>query len=131
MSVIPTEWGEPDSRIGVYFEVFVMGLLVVILGAIVYREPFTIAISITPRRLAGATILGCVLGIAMTYLTILNERFRRLWADSHIFRFSGLFMLIMGSQLALNIAPARTLLTMIATALTFIPLRVAIYRRAR
>jgi len=128
MSAIPTEWGEPDSRSGVYYDLLWMGLAVVVLGALTYWKPFSITVSITPQRLAGATILGVVLGIAVTYGSFVNERFQRLWADFRI-RFAGLFVLIMGGQLGLAVAPTWTILTMLATFLTLIPLRVAIYLR--
>ena len=130
MSVIPPEWAEPDSRPGLYYELLWIGLAVVVLGALAYWEPFSITVSITPQRLAGATILGVVLGIAVMYGGFVNERFQRLWADSRI-RFVGLFVLILGVQLGLAVAPASMVLTMLATFLTLIPLRVAIYLRSR
>jgi len=104
MSVIPTEWGEPDSRPGVYYDLLWIGLAVVVLGALAYWEPFSISVSITPQRLFGATILGVVLGIAVTYGSFVNERYQRLWADGRI-RFAGLFAIIMGGQLGLAVAP--------------------------
>ncbi|SEH53803.1 hypothetical protein SAMN05192561_105101 [Halopenitus malekzadehii] len=130
MSAIPTEWGEPDSRLGVYYELLWIGLAVVVLAALAYWEPFSITVSITPQRLAGATILGVVLGIAVMYVSFVNERFQRLWADFRI-RFISLFVLIMGGQLGLAVAPTWTVLTMLATFLTLIPLRLAIYLRTR
>lgn len=130
MSVTPTEWGEPDSRPGVYYDLLWIGLAVVVFGALAYWEPFTITVSITPQRLVGATILGMVLGIAVTYGSFVSERFQRLWADFRI-RFAGLFVLIMGGQLGLAVAPTWTVLTMLAVFLTLIPLRVAIYLRTR
>ena len=130
MSVIPTEWGEPDSRLGLYYDLLWTGLAVVVLGALAYWEPFSITVSITPQRLAGATILGMILSVAVMYGSFVSERFQRLWADFRI-RFAALFMLIMGGQLGLAVAPTWTVLTMLATFLTFIPLRVAIYRRNR
>ena len=130
MSVIPTEWGEPDSRPGVYYDLLWIGLAVVVLGALAYWEPFSITVSITPQRLAGAMILGIVLGIAVTYGSFVSERYQRLWADGRI-RFSGLFVLIMGGQLGLAVAPTWTVLTMLVTFFTLIPLRVAIYLRTR
>lgn len=130
MSVSPTELGEPDSRRGVYYDLLWAGLAVVVFGALAYREPFPITVSITPQRLAGTTILGVVLSVAMTYGSFVSERFQRLWANFRI-RFVGLFVLIMGGQLGLAVAPTWTVLTMLATFLTFIPLRVAIYLRTR
>ncbi|WP_256295976.1 hypothetical protein [Haloarchaeobius salinus] len=130
MSVIPTEWGEPDSRLGLYYELLWIGLAVVVFGALAYWEPFSITVSITPQRLAGATILGVVLGIAVTYGTFVSDRFQGLWADFRI-RFAGLFVLIMGVQLGLAVAPTWTVLTMLATFLTLVPLRIAIYLRTR
>jgi len=130
MSVIPTEWGESDSRPGVYYDLLWIGLAVVVFGALAYWEPFTITVSITPQRLAGATILGVVLGIAVKYGSFVSERFQRLWADFRI-RFAGLFVLIMGGQLGLAVAPTWTVLTMLAVFLTLIPLRIAIYLRTR
>lgn len=129
MSVIPTEWSKPDSRPGVYFDVLLMGLLVVGIGAIAYWEPGSITLSITSQRLAGAIIPGVALGGAMTYFYILSERFQGLWADSLITRFACLFVLGIGIQLGLAVAPMWTLLTIQATFLTFIVLRVAIYFR--
>ena len=128
MSVIPTEWGEPDSRPGVYYDLLWIGLAVVVFGALAYWEPFSITVSITPQRLFGATILGVVLGIAVTYGSFVNERYQRLWADGRI-RFAGLFAIIMGGQLGLAVAPTWTVLTMLVTFSTLIPLRVAIYLR--
>jgi len=130
MSVIPTEWGEPDSRPGVYYDLLWIGLAVVVLGALTYWEPFLITVSITPQRLAGAMILGIVLGIAVTYGSFVSERYQRLWADGRI-RFAGLFVLIMGGQLGLGVAPTWTVLTMLVTCFILIPLRVAIYLRTR
>ncbi|WP_066415330.1 hypothetical protein [Halorubrum aethiopicum] len=130
MSVIPTEWGEPGSRPGVYYELLWIGLAMVVLVALAYWEPFSITVSVTPQRLAGATLLGGVLGIAVTYGSFVSERFQRLWAAFRI-RFISLFVLIMGGQLGLAVAPSWTVLTMLATFLTLIPLRVAIYLRAR
>ena len=78
MSVIPTEWGEPDSRSGVYYELLWIGLAVVVLGALAYWEPFSITVSITPQRLVGATILGVVLSIAVTYGSFVSDRLQRL-----------------------------------------------------
>lgn len=130
MSVSPSEWGEPDSRPGVYYELLWAGLAVVVFGAVAYWEPFSITVSITPQRLAGATILGVVLSVAMTYGSFVSERFQRLWANFRI-RVIGLFVLIMGGQLGLAVAPTWTVLTTLATFLTFIPLRVAIYLRTR
>ncbi|MDL0144726.1 MULTISPECIES: hypothetical protein [Halobacteriales] len=131
MSVIPTEWSEPDSRPGVYFDVLLMGLLVVGIGAIAYWEPGSITLSITPQRLAGAIIPGVVLGVAMTYFYIVSERFQGLYADSHITWFVGNLLLAIGISLGLAVAPTWTLLTILATLLTFIVLRVAIYIRTR
>ncbi len=102
----------------------------VVLVALAYWEPFSITVSVTPQRLAGATLLGGVLGIAVTYGSFVSERFQRLWAAFRI-RFISLFVLIMGGQLGLAVAPSWTVLTMLATFLTLIPLRVAIYLRAR
>ncbi|SFR98134.1 hypothetical protein SAMN05216559_1978 [Halomicrobium zhouii] len=130
MSVIPREWGEPDSRPGFYYDLFWIGLAVVVLGVLAYWEPFSITVSSTPRRLAGATILGVFLGIAVTYGSFVNERFQRLWADFRI-RFAGLFVLIMVGQIGFAVAPMRTVLTMLATFLTLIQLRVAVYLRTR
>jgi len=130
MSVVPTEWGEPDSRLGLYYDLLWGGLAVVVFGALAYWEPFTITVPITPQRLAGTTILGVVLAIGLMYGSFVSERLQRLWANVRI-RFAGLFVLIMGCQLGLAVAPAWTVLTMLATSLTLIPLRVAIYRRTR
>ncbi|NKE37323.1 hypothetical protein GWG54_16165 [Natronococcus sp. JC468] len=130
MSVIPTEWGKPDSRPGIYYELLWIGLAVVVLGTLAYWEPFSITISITPQRLASATTLGVILGIAVTYSSFVSERFQRLWADFRI-RFAGLFVLSMGVQLGLAVAPTWTVLTMLATFLILIPLRVAVYLRTR
>ncbi|ELY54268.1 hypothetical protein C492_16493 [Natronococcus jeotgali DSM 18795] len=130
MPVIPTEWGEPDSRPDIYYELLWIGLAVVVLGTLVYWEPFLITISITPQRLAGATTLGVILGIAVTYSSFVSERFQRLWANFRI-RFAGLFVLSMGVQLGLAVAPTWTVLTMLATFLILIPLRVAVYLRTR
>ena len=130
MSVIPTEWGEPDSRPGVYYDLLWIGLAVVVLGAFAYWEPFSITVSITPQRLAGTTILGMGLGIAVTYGSFVSERFQRLWADDRI-RFAGLFVLIMGGQFGFAVAPTWTVLTMLVTFFTLIPLRIAIYLHTR
>ena len=130
MLVILPEWAEPDSRPGLYYELLWIGLAVVVLGALAHWEPFSITVSITPKRLAGETILGVVLGIAVMYIGFVNERFQRLWADSRI-RFVGLFVLIMGVQLGLAVAPTWMVLMMVATFLTLLPLRVAIYLRSR
>ena len=130
MLVILPEWAEPDSRPGLYYELLWIGLAVVVLGALAHWEPFSITVSITPQRLAGETILGVVLGIAVMYIGFVNERFQRLWADSRI-RFVGLFVLIMGVQLGLAVAPTWMVLMMVATFLTLLPLRVAIYLRSR
>ncbi|ELY62058.1 hypothetical protein C492_08515 [Natronococcus jeotgali DSM 18795] len=121
MSLIPTEWGEPDSRPGIYYELLWIGLAVVVLGTLAYWEPFLITISIT---------LGVILGIAVTYSSFVSERFQRLWADFRI-RFAGLFVLSMGVQLGLAVAPTWTVLTMLVTFLILIPLRVAVYLRTR
>lgn len=130
MRVFPTEWGEPDSRPDVYYDLLWIGLAVVVFGVLAYWEPFSITVSITPQRLAGATLLGVVLGVAVTYGLFVSERFQRLWADSRI-RFAGIFVLIMGGQLGLAVAPTWTVLTMLATFLTLIPLRIAIYLRTQ
>ncbi|ELZ23075.1 hypothetical protein C477_03140 [Haloterrigena salina JCM 13891] len=124
------EWGEPDSRTGVYYDSLWTGLAVIVLAALAYWEPFSITVSITPPRLAGATTLGVILGVAVMYGLFVSERLQRLWADFRI-RFAGLFALIMGGQLGLTIAPTWTVLTMLTTFLTFIPLRVAIYLHTR
>lgn len=131
MPIIPTEWSEPDSRLGVYFDVLLMGLLVVVIGAIAYWEPGSISLSITPQRLAGAILPGVILGVTMTYFYIVSERFQRLYANSHIIRFVIIFAVIIGGQLGFAVAPTWTLFTILATLITFILLRVAIYRRTR
>lgn len=131
MSIIPIEWGEPNSPPGVYFDLLSTGLVVVVFGALAYWQPFSITVSITPRRLAGATLLGVIFSVAMAYVSFVNERFRHLWVDSHFIRFAGIFVLIIGGQLGLAIVPTWTVLTILATFLTFIPLRVAIYLRTR
>jgi len=130
MTVVPTEWSEPDSRLGTYYDLLWTGLAIVALGAVVYWEPISITVSITPQRLAGATILGVTLGIAVTYGSFVSERFQRLWETSRI-RFAGLFVFVMGGQLGLNVVPTWTVLTMLAFLLTLIPLRVVIYFRTR
>jgi hypothetical protein len=130
MSVIPTEWAEPDSRLGFYYDLLWTGLVVVVFGVLAYWEPFSITVSITPQRLAGATILGVILSVAMTYGSFVSGRFQRLWADFRI-RFASLFMLIMGGQFGLAVAPTWMVLTVLMTFLTFIPLRVAIYLHTR
>jgi len=124
------EWGEPDSRPGLYYDLLWTGFAVVVFAALAYWEPFSITVSTTPLRLAGATILGVILGVSVTYGSFVSERLQRLWADFQI-RFAGLFVLIMGGQLGLTIAPTWTVLTTLATFLTFIPLRIAIYLRTR
>ena len=128
MTVVPTEWSEPDSRLGVYYELLWIGLAIVGFGALAYWELFSITVSITPQRLAGATILGVTIGIAVMYGSFVSER--RLWENSSI-RFAGLFIFIMGVQLGLDAAPTWTVLTMLAFLLTLIPLRVVIYFRTR
>ena len=128
MTVVPTEWSEPDSRLGVYYELLWIALAIVGFGALAFWELFSITVSITPQRLSGATILGVTLGIAVTYGSFVSER--RLWENSSI-RFAGLFIFIMGVQLGLNVAPTWTVLTMLALLLTLIPLRVAIYLHTR
>jgi hypothetical protein len=130
MSVIPAEWSEPDSRPGLYYDLFWMGLAVVVFGALAYLEPFYITVSSTPRRLAGATILGVVLASTMTYGSFGSERLQRLWAEFRL-RFVGMFVIAMGVQLGLAVAPAWTVLTALATFVTLIPLRVVIYLRMR
>jgi len=130
MTVVPTEWSEPDSRLGVYYELLWIALAIVGFGALAFWELFSITVSITPQRLSGATILGVTLGIAVTYGSFVSERFQRLWETSRI-RFAGLFIFIMGVQLGLNVAPTWTVLTMLALLLTLIPLRVAIYLHTR
>ena len=130
MTVVPTEWSEPDSRLGVYYELLWIGLAIVSFGALAYWELFSITVSITPQRLAGATILGVTLGIAVTYGSFVSERFQRLWKNSRI-RFAGLFVFIMGVQLGFNVAPTWTVLTMLAYFFILIPLRVGIYFRTR
>jgi hypothetical protein len=64
------------------------------------------------------------------YASFVSERLQRLWANVRI-RFAGLFILAMGCQLGLAVAPAWTVLTMLATFLTLVPLRVAVYLRTR
>lgn len=128
MTVVPTEWSEPDSRLGAYYDLLWTGLAIVALGVLVYWEPVSITVSITPQRLAGATILGVTIGIAVTYGSFVSER--RLWENSSI-RFAGFFIFIMGVQLGLDAAPTWTVLTMLVFLLTLIPLRVVIYFRTR
>ena len=130
MTVVPTEWSEPDSRLGVYYELLWIALAIVGFGALAFWELFSITVSITPQRLSGATILGVTLGIAVTYGSFVSERFQRFWENSRI-RFAGLFIFIMGVQLGLDAAPTWTVLTMLAFLLTLIPLRVVIYFRTR
>lgn len=130
MSAIPTTWGEPDSRPGLCYDLLWTTLAVAVLGAVAYWEPFSIAVSITPTRLLGATAIGGTLGVALTYGSFVSERSQRLWADFRI-RFGGLFVLIMGGQVGLAVAPTWTLLTMLVTFLAVIPLRVYVYLRAR
>ena len=130
MTVVPTEWSEPDSRLGAYYDLLWTGLAIVALGVLVYWEPVSITVSITPQRLVGATILGVTLGIAVTYGSFVSERFQRLWKNSRI-RFAGLFVFIMGVQLGFNVAPTWTVLTMLAYFFILIPLRVGIYFRTR
>jgi hypothetical protein len=130
MSVVPTEWGEPDSRPGTYYDLLWIALAVVMLGTIVYYEPFSLTVFVTAQRLTGTTILGVGLGIAVTYGSFVSERYQRLWADFRI-RFPGLFVLVMTGQLGLTVAPTWTLLTMLATLLTLIPLRVLAYLHTR
>ena len=130
MSVVPTEWGEPDSRPGTYYDLLWTGVAVVVVGTVVYWEPFSLTVFVTAQRLTGATILGVGLGIAVTYGSFVSERYQRLWADFRI-RFTGLFILIMTGQLGLAVAPTWTLLTMLATLLTLIPLRVLVYLHTR
>ena len=130
MTVVPTEWSEPDSRPGIYYELLWIGLAIVGFGVVAYWELFSITVSITPQRLVGATILGVTLGIAVTYGSFVSERFQRLWENSRI-RFAGLFVFIMGVQLGLNVASTWTVLTVLAFLFTLIPLRVAVYFRTR
>ncbi|ELZ38935.1 hypothetical protein [Halorubrum tebenquichense] len=130
MTVVPTEWSEPDSRLGVYYELLWIGLAIVGFGAVAYWELFSVTVSITPQRLTGAIILGVTLGTAVTYGSFVSERFQRLWETSPV-RFAGLFVFIMGVQLGLNVAPTWTVLTMLASLLTLVPLRVAVYFRTR
>jgi hypothetical protein len=130
MPLVPREWGDPDSRPGVYYDIFWTGLAIVAIVAVTYWELFTITISITPQRLVGATIIGGTFAIAVTYGSFVSERIQQLWEDSRI-RFAGLFLLIMGVQLGLGAAPTWTVLTLLASFLALIPLRVAIYIRAQ
>ena len=130
MTVVPTEWSEPDSRLGVYYELLWIGLAIVGFGAVAYWDLFSITVSITPQRLVGATILGVTLGIAVTYGSFVSERFQRLWENSRI-QFAGLFVFIIGVQLGFNVAPTWTVLTMLAYFFILIPLRVGIYFRTR
>jgi len=130
MTVAPPEWSEPDSRLGVYYELFWIGLAIVGFGALAYWELFSITIAVTPQRLASATLLGVTLGIAVTYGSFVSERVQRLWETSRI-RFAALFVFAIGVQLGLDVAPTWTVLTMLAFLLTLIPLRVAVYFRTR
>lgn len=129
MSVVPTDWSEPDSRPGFYYDLFWSGLAVVVLGAIAYWEPFGMAVSVTVPRLVGATLLGGVFSVALTYASFGSERLRQYWADFRV-RFAGLFVFIVAGQFALRFAPTWTLFTLLATVLAFIPLRVIVYVRA-
>jgi|AntRauMinimDraft_4_1070384.scaffolds.fasta_scaffold00847_1 hypothetical protein len=124
MPSIPPEWGEPDSRLGVYYDILWIGLAVVGIVVLTSWEVFSITVSTTPQRLVGATIIGGTLGVAVTYGSFVSERTQQFWEDSRI-RFASLFILIMGVQLGLYVAPAWTVLTLLASFLTLVPLRVA------
>ena len=130
MSVIPMEWSEPDSRLGVYFDLFWMGLAAVVFGAAVYWEPFSVTVSITPQRLAGAIILGVILSVALTYFSFVSVRLHRRWVKVAV-RFAVICGLIMAGQRGLAVAPTWTVLTVLATVLAAIPLRVAVYLHTR
>lgn len=130
MTVIPTEWREPDSRPGLYYELLWTALAVAVLGAIAAWEPFSMTVDVTPTRLLGSLALGAVLASGLTYVSFGNERTRQLWSDFRI-RFVALFVLIMGGQLGLDVAPTWTLLTGLATFLAYVPLRLLVYRRTQ
>lgn len=130
MSVIPTEWREPDSRPGLYYELLWTVLAVAVLGAIVHWEPSSIAVDVTTTRLFGSLALGGILAGGLAYVSFGNERIQQLWSDSRI-RFVALFALIMSWQLGFDVAPTWTLLAGLATCLAYVPLRVFVYRHTQ
>lgn len=130
MSVIPDEWGEPDSRAGTFYDVLWATVALVSFGTLAYFEPFSIAVVITPFRFVGLTALGVSLGFVVSYVSFTNNRYREFWATER-YRFAGLFLLIVGGQVGIALIPTWTILTLFITFLTAIPIRLCVYLRTK
>lgn len=127
MSMIPEEWGEPDSRAGLVYDVLWFVLAILVFGFLAYFKPFSIDVTATPRRLLEAGTLGVVLGSAISFMSI-QEWYREFWADQR-HRFVAIFGVVMGVQVGVMLVPAWTILTMLATFITVIPTRLYVYLR--
>lgn len=130
MPVLPDEWGQPDSFPGLIHDVLWAVLAILVFGALAYFEPFSIHVTATPGQLSGAGALGISLCVAVSYLFFESEQYREVWSgDRH--RFGALFVVAMGVQVGLMVVSTWTVLTLLATFLTAIPIRLYVYVRMK
>ena len=127
MSVAPEEWS-PGSRKGLRHDLgwFVLGIAT--FGVLALWEPFFIDVSPTTFELVVSIVLGTVFS-TIVLVDSLMDAWRRIWEDSRT-RFAFLCTLIMGIQVVLWVFPMWTVLTILTSFVSAVPIRLYLYRRA-
>lgn len=129
MSVLPEHWSEPDSTPGLLYETVWLLLTIAVSSALFVWEPGWIEIEPTPLRIVGSLVIGGSLNVGAASFYY-SSRVRTFWSNPTR-RFIVLFVIAMGWQIGLWLAPTWTLLSMLSACVLGLPARLYIYIRAR
>lgn len=132
MSVIPDQWAHPGSTKGLLYDLGWCTLGMVLFGALLYWQPAFLGISLSTTRVAGPILIGVIIGIGVIVLSATDSG-RRFWRPFER-RFLTMFILILGIQALLAIAPTWTILSTFVSFLVAIPARLCTFilgRRSR
>lgn len=130
MSVLPEHWSEPDSTPGLLYDTGWSLLTIAVSSALFVWEPGWIEFKPTPLRVVGSLVIGGSLGVGTTGLFYASSRMRTFWSNPTR-RFIVLFVLVMGWQIGLWLAPTWALLSMLSACVLGLLARLYIYIRAR
>lgn len=125
MSVVPDQWSHPDSTPGLLYDLGWCILTTIVFGAVLYRQPVFVELSLNATRVAGPIVIGAVFGIGVVALSA-TDLWRRFWSKPRR-RFSTTFAIILTIQAFLAIAHTWTILSVFVSSLVAIPARLCTF----
>lgn len=129
MSLVPDHWAEPGSIGGLLYELLWVLLVLITLGVFLVFQPLFVELNVTLLRLSVSMLLGTVGGILLPIVSV-RERGSRWWNNFRN-RFITMFIITMLFQVSLLVIPTWLILTGITLFTVSVPVRIAIYLRAR